>query len=252
MHYLGFFRLSAFSLLYSLLKGGKLFIRIYPVELCRQEDYRFKQKHYIYARKIMVINKKLNMTEKEKMLAGISYDCGDKELQTRWHLAKKLTRAYYETDTTDRDKLNEILDQLLGSRGENVWVAAPLHVDYGENIHLGNNIEINMNCTFLDCNKITIGDNSGIGPNVQIFAVGHPVNPEERLTQTEKEGFPFWKSHTAPVTIGKNVWIGGGTIILPGVTIGDNTTIGAGSVVTKSIPANCLAVGNPCKVVRYL
>lgn len=186
------------------------------------------------------------------MLAGQPYDCGEKELITRWHLAKRLAKEYYNADTTDRERLDSILDQLLGSRGENIWVSAPIHIDYGENIYLGNNIEINMNCTFLDCNAITIGDNSGIGPNVQIFTVTHPVNPNERLSQDAGEGFSFWKSITAPVTIGKNVWIGGGSIILPGVTIGDNTTIGAGSVVTKSIPSNCLAVGNPCKVIRDL
>lgn len=191
-------------------------------------------------------------TEKEKMLAGETYDPGDKELQQRWHLAKKLVREYNQTDSTDRWLLENILDQLLGSRGKNISIAAPFFVDYGENIHLGNNCEINMNCVFLDCNKITIGDNSGIGPNVQIYAVGHPIDPEERLSRNPKNEFPFWKSFTAPVTIGKNVWIGGGSIILPGVTIGDNTTIGAGSVVVKSIPANCLAVGNPCKVIKHL
>lgn len=194
------------------------------------------------------------MTEKEKMLAGEYYDAGDEELITRWHLAKKLTREYYLTDSTDKESLDKILDQLLGSKGEDVWITAPFFVDYGENIHIGNNCEINMNCVFLDCNKITIGDNSGIGPNVQIYAVTHPVNPKERLSySTEENDAPsFWKTYTAPVTIGKNVWIAGGSVILPGVTIGDNTTIGAGSVVTKSIPANCLAAGNPCKVIKYL
>jgi len=190
-------------------------------------------------------------TEKEKMLAGEMYDAGDKELIARWHLAKKLMREYAQSDTTDRELRNSILDELLGSRGENVWISAPFHVDYGENIYIGNNCEINMNCTFLDCNRITIGDNCGIGPHVQIYAVSHPVQPEERLSKTDDGSFPFWRSFTAPVTIGNNVWICGGSIILPGVTIGDNTTIGAGSIVTKSIPANCLAVGNPCKVVRY-
>ena len=121
-------------------------------------------------------------------------------------------------------------------------------MDYGENIHLGSFVEINMNCVFLDCNRITIGDHTGIGPGVHIYAVFHPVNPSERLP----EGRKIWVSQTAPVTIGSNVWIGGGAIILPGVTIGDNTTIGAGSVVTHSIPANCLAVGNPCRVIRKL
>lgn len=190
-------------------------------------------------------------TEKEKMLAGELYDAGDKELQTRWHVAKKLMREYNQADSTDRALLDGILSELLGSKGENVWISAPFFVDYGENIHIGNNCEINMNCVFLDCNKITIGDNSGIGPNVQIYAVAHPVNPSERLFDgVADDSFPFWKSFTAPVTIGNNVWIGGGSIILPGVTIGDNTTIGAGSVVSKSVPANCLAVGNPCKVIR--
>ncbi len=186
------------------------------------------------------------MTEREKMLAGEMYDCGDKELQERWHRAKKLQRQYNATDSLDKATLDAILDELLGGRGENVWITAPIFVDYGENIFLGNNVEINMNCVFLDCNKITIGDNSGIGPNVQIYTVGHPTNPTERLPENSH----FWKSITAPVTIGSNVWIGGGTIILPNITIGDNTTIGAGSVVTQSIPANCVAVGNPCRVIR--
>lgn len=191
-------------------------------------------------------------TEKEKMLAGELYDPGDKELITRWHLAKKLMKEYYAADTSDRELLNCILDQLLGSRGEDVWITAPFMVDYGDNIHLGNNIEINMNCVFLDCNRITIGDNSGIGPNTQIYAVAHPVDPKERLNSDPDGNFAFWKSYTAPVTIGSNVWIGGNCTIMPGVTIGDNTTIGAGSVVTKSIPANCLAYGNPCRVVKSL
>lgn len=192
-------------------------------------------------------------TEKEKMLAGELYDAGDKELITRWHLAKRLMKEYNQTDSTNKETLDRILDELLGSRGNNVWISAPFFVDYGENIHIGNNCEINMNCIFLDCNKITIGDNSGIGPNVQIYAVTHPIMANERLSQPEKEGdFPFWKSYTAPVTIGSNVWIGGGSIVLPGVTIGDNTTIGAGSLVNKSIPDNSLAVGNPCRVIRKL
>ncbi len=189
-------------------------------------------------------------TEKEKMLAGEMYDPGDEELITRWHLAKKLMKEYNQADSTNQELLNHILSQLLGSKGNNIWISAPFFVDYGENIHIGNHCEINMNCVFLDCNKIVIGNNCGIGPNVQIYAVGHPVNPEERLSKAEGGDFPFWKSYTAPVTIGNNVWVGGGSVILPGVNIGDNTTIGAGSVVTKSIPANCLAVGNPCRIIK--
>jgi len=192
----------------------------------------------------------MTRTEKEKMLAGDYYNAADPELITRWHLAKRLTKKYYDADSSNRDLLDSILEELLGSKGKNVWITAPFFVDYGENIHLGNNCEINMNCVFLDCNKITIGDNSGIGPNVQIYAVGHPVHPKERLNNEPGEMLGTWKTSGAPVTIGKNVWIGGGSVILPGVTIGDNTTIGAGSVVSKSIPSNCLAVGNPCRVIR--
>lgn len=187
-------------------------------------------------------------TEKEKMLAGEVYDCGAPELQKRWHIAKQLQQAYNSTPSTDTERLSSLLDELLGSRGKKVWVNAPFFVDYGENIHLGNQVEINMNCVFLDCNRITIGDYSGIGPGVHIYAVFHSTRPEKRLS----EHGGLWKSQTAPVTIGKNVWIGGGSIILPGVTIGDGTTIGAGSVVTESIPANVVAVGNPCKVIRHL
>lgn len=190
-------------------------------------------------------------TEKEKMLAGEVYDCSDTELISRWHVAKKLMREYCQADTTDRERTDCILGQLVGSRGKNVWISPPFSVDYGENIHIGNNCEINMNCTFLDCNTITIGNNSGIGPNVQIYAVSHPVKPNERLSGNDDKELSFWKTYSAPVSIGSNVWIGGGSIILSGVTIGDNTTIGAGSVVTRSIPANCLAAGNPCKVIRY-
>lgn len=192
------------------------------------------------------------MTEKEKMLAGEVYDAGDPELLSRWHLAKKLMKEYNGADTTDKELLDGILEQLLGSKGKNVWISQPFFVDYGENIHIGNNCEINMNCVFLDCNKIVIGDNSGIGPNVQIYAVTHPINPAERLSTSEDGSFSFWKGLTAPVIIGSNVWIGGGSVILPGVTIGDNSVIGAGSVVTKPIPANSLVVGNPARIIKTL
>lgn len=188
------------------------------------------------------------MTEKEKMLAGGPYDCADASLLERWHKAKYLQKLYADTPTTDRGRLLAILGELLGSHGEDIWIAAPFFVDYGENIHLGRNVEINMNCVFLDCNTITIGDYSGIGPGVHIYTVFHPTDPSMRLSS----GSTFWKSLTAPVTIGRNVWIGGNSVILPGVTIGDGTTIGAGSVVTHSVPAYCVAAGNPCRIIRHI
>ena len=109
------------------------------------------------------------MTEREKMLAGEIYDCGDEQLIERWHLAKQLQKKYSETDSRDRDTLNSILDELIGGRGDNVWIAAPFFVDYGENIFIGNNVEINMNCVFLDCNRISIGSYSGIGPGGSVI-----------------------------------------------------------------------------------
>lgn len=188
------------------------------------------------------------MTEKEKMLAGELYDCGDAELLALWHRAKDLARDYNLTNSSDTKRKSELLNELLGKVGNQLWITPPFHVDYGCNIYFGNNCEVNMNCTFLDDNKIIIGDNVLIAPNVQIYTAYHPTHYLDRFTISENETFNFCKTQTAPVIIGKNVWIGGGTIILPGVTIGDNTVIGAGNVVTKDIPADTIAYGNPCKV----
>ena len=192
------------------------------------------------------------MTEKEKMLAGELYDCGDPELMEIWFRGKNLARQYNNLDYSDRAEQSRILDELLGARGKHTQITAPFYIDYGKFIILGDNCEINMNCVFLDCNYITIGDNALIAPGVHIYTVFHPVSASERLNISIDGEFPFAVSRTAPVSIGNNVWIGGGSIIFPGVTIGDNVTIGAGSVVTKSIPANVLAYGNPCRVVKEL
>lgn len=191
-------------------------------------------------------------TEKEKMLAGEPYDCGDAELVAMWHKGKRLTHLYNNTPIEDRGEQARILDELLGSRGADTWITAPFYVDYGENIHLGENCEINMGCTLLDCNTITIGDNALIAPGVHIYTVFHPIKASERLGDKRSGDFTFCKCLTAPVKIGRNVWIGGGSIILPGVEIGDNVTIGAGSVVTKSLPSGVLAYGNPCRVIREI
>lgn len=191
------------------------------------------------------------MTEREKMLAGQLYDCGDAELLTQWHKAKNLAREYNQLDSTNTAAKDRILTELLGGRGANLWITAPFYVDYGNNIYFGNNCEVNMNCTFLDSNEIRIGDNALIAPNVQIYTAFHPTNAADRFGQPNADGsFSFCKTQSAPVIIGNNVWIGGGAILLPGVTIGDNVVIGAGSVVTKDIPSNSVALGNPCRVVR--
>lgn len=191
------------------------------------------------------------MTEKEKMLAGQLYDCGDPDLLKQWHKAKDLVCEYNQTASDDSVKKGQILKELLGGHGKNLWITPPFYVDYGENIYFGNNCEVNMNCTFLDDNKICIGHNALIAPNVQIYTAFHPTNATERFGEPKEDGsFEFCKTQTAPVHIGDNVWIGGGVVILPGVHIGNNVVIGAGSVVTKDIPDNTVACGNPCRVIR--
>ena len=191
------------------------------------------------------------MTEREKMLAGQLYDCGDAELLTQWHKAKNLAREYNQLDSTNTAAKDRILTELLGGRGANLWITAPFYVDYGNNIYFGNNCEVNMNCTFLDDSRIVIVDNALIAPNVQIYTAFHPTNAADRFGPQKEDGsFAFCKTQTAPVIIGNNVWIGGGAILLPGVHIGNNVVIGAGSVVTRDIPDNTVACGNPCRVVR--
>lgn len=190
-------------------------------------------------------------TEREKMLAGDWYDCGDKELLDRWHRAKNLVRDYNRTDSEDLETKDRILTELLGGRGRNLWITPPFFADYGNNIYFGDNCEVNMNCTFLDDNRIVIGNNALIAPNVQIYTAFHPTNPRDRFGEAREDGsFGFCRTRTAPVIIGNEVWIGGGTVILPGVTIGDGVVIGAGSVVTRDIPSFTVAFGNPCRVVR--
>ncbi len=191
------------------------------------------------------------MTEREKMLAGELYDCGDEELLKQWHRAKNLVRDYNRTDSAAAQEKKRILKELLGGMGEHLWITAPFYADYGNNIYFGNNCEVNMNCTFLDDNNIIIGDNALIAPNVQIYTAFHPTSARERFGEPKADGsFEFCKTQTAPVVIGDNVWIGGGVIILPGVTIGNDVVIGAGSVVTKSIPDHVIAYGNPCRVIK--
>jgi maltose O-acetyltransferase len=182
-------------------------------------------------------------TEKQKMLAGELYLAADPELAAESLRAADLLRTYNSTSAHDRPQRTQILQALLGKVGANPQIVPPFHCDYGCHISLGENFYMNYGGVILDCHRVEIGDNVLCAPYVQIYAVYHPVDPALRLTGREL---------AAPVTIGSNVWIGGGAIVCPGVTIGDNTTIGAGSVVVKNIPANVVAVGNPCRVIREL
>lgn len=168
--------------------------------------------------------------------------------------ARKLLTQYNAFSYDQKDEKTKVLNQLFGSMGTNVSVGLPFICDYGRNIHIGTNVSINMNCTFVDCNKIEIGNHVLIASNVQIYTATHPVELSDRLTPDwdPVSGEYFCRTYALPVKIGNGCWIGGGVIILPGVSIGDGTVIGAGSVVTKDIPANCVAVGNPCRVVRKI
>lgn len=194
------------------------------------------------------------MTEKEKMLAGEFYHSRDPELLAMYHNCRKLLRRFAQTDSEDAVGKREILTQLFGRVGENVWIEAPFCCDYGKNIFLGDNVFINYNCLLLDCNRIEIGDNVLFGGAVQICTATHPLPAAERVVVPggPDGNVAGYRTRALPVTIGSNVWLGAGVIVLPGVTIGDNTTIGAGSVVTKPIPPNVVAVGNPCRVLRNL
>lgn len=183
------------------------------------------------------------MTEKEKMLAGQVYNACDPEVITELNACKDLIWRYNNIQPTHLDERRQMLQQILGECDELVFINQPFYCDYGKNIRVGKRFFANFHFTVLDEALVTIGDNAFIGPNVSIYTACHSTDPKERNTRQE------WAK---PVTIGNNCWIGGSVTILPGVTIGDNCTIGAGSVVVNDIPANCIAVGNPCKVVRVL
>lgn len=193
-------------------------------------------------------------TELQKCLDGEVFNTSDKEIQNFIHTARRLTRSYNSIPSTDSIKRNELLTELFGQIGANVNIDTPFHCDYGRHIFIGNNVIININCTFVDCNKIEIGNNVLIASNVQIYTATHSTDVNERLVANwnSNSGLPYFRAYALPVKIEDNVWIGGGVIILPGVTIGKNSVIGAGSVVTKSIPENCVAVGNPCRVIRKI
>ena len=184
------------------------------------------------------------MTDYEKMHSGEIYNPSDDTIFEEQ--IKCLDRLYdfNMTRPTEIEKRTEMLKEMLAEVGENCYIEPPFHSNWGgKNVHLGKNVYFNFNATLVDDTHIYIGDYTMLGPNVVIATAGHPILPELR-----EKALQF----NIPVHIGKNCWLGAGVIVLPGVTIGDNTVIGAGSVVTKDIPANVVAVGNPCKVLREI
>ena len=184
------------------------------------------------------------MTEKETMLAGLVYDAVNPELQEGLQATREALYEFNMLRPSETQRMKEILKGILGFVGDdNFLINQPFRCDYGKQISIGKRFFANFNFTVLDEACVTIGDDCFIGPNVSIYTACHSTDPVERNSRQE------WAK---PVGIGHNVWIGGSVTILPGVTIGDNVTIGAGSVVTKDIPSNSVAVGNPCKVIKNL
>lgn len=184
------------------------------------------------------------MTEKEKARLGLLCDANyDEELLAERRRCKELCFQFNQLSPLKELEQKEIIGKLFGKTKENFCVTAPFYCDYGYNIEIGENFYSNHNLVILDGAKVEIGDNVFIAPNCCITTAGHPINIDERNRGLE---------YAYPIKIGNNVWIGAGANILPGVTIGDNVTIGAGSVVNKSIPANSIAVGNPCKVIKTI
>lgn len=186
----------------------------------------------------------MNLSEKEKMLNGQIYDANyDKSLIEERLKCKNLCYEYNTLPPGEIEKRENILKKLLGSTKEHFLIEPNFYCDYGYNIELGENFYSNHNLVILDPGKVTFGDNVFIGPNCGFYTATHPLDVETRNKGLE---------YAFPIKVGNNVWIGGNVTVLAGVTIGDNCTIGAGSVVVKDIPANSVAVGNPCKVIKKI
>jgi maltose O-acetyltransferase len=181
-------------------------------------------------------------SERDKMLAGELYDPLDAELASARRRARDLCQALNATREADEEGRRRVVRELFGAGGDKVWMQPPFHCDYGTNIELGERVFFNFNCVVLDVCRVRIGSFTLFGPAVQIYTATHPLSAKLRRKQESGK----------PVEIGEDVWVGGGAIILPGVTIGSRAVIGAGSVVTRDVPADVFAVGNPCRVVREL
>lgn len=184
------------------------------------------------------------MNEKEKRNSQQLYDGGlDDELKKERENAKKICFNYNNMDPLKREERSNLIKQLFSKTGKNLLIESSFHCDYGYNIHVGENFYMNHNCVILDCAKVEFGDNVFVGPNCGFYTAGHPIEVKLR-----NEGLEY----AYPIEIGNNVWIGGNVVVLPGVKIGENCVIGAGSVVTKNIPNNSIAFGNPCKVFKNI
>jgi maltose O-acetyltransferase len=182
-------------------------------------------------------------SQRERMLGGDPYLASDPELQAQSRRAMRLIERYNRSSIDELQERRRILCELLGSIGEGVEIRPPFYCDYGSQIRIGARTFANFNFVALDVVSITIGEDVQIGPNVQLLTPTHPIEPEPRRAKIEA---------AKPITIGDNVWLGGGVIVCPGVSIGENTVVGAGAVVTRDLPADVIAVGNPARIIRHL
>lgn len=183
------------------------------------------------------------MNQKERMLAELPYKAWMDGLNEERLENKKRIFRYNHLSPEHEEEMNTLIHEIIGKLGKDIHIEQPFHCDYGSNIEVGDNFFANYNCVMLDVAKIRIGHNVMFAPNVSVYTAGHPIHPDSR-----NSGYEYGIS----VTIGNNVWVGGNTVINPGVKIGDNVVIGSGSVVTKDIPDNMIAAGNPCKVLRSI
>lgn len=181
------------------------------------------------------------MDQKERMAAGLPYKPWEDGLEELRAENKKRIFRFNHLSPDQTEEIEATLRDILGAAGAGAWIEAPFHCDYGKNIHVGKNFFANYNLTVLDVGQVKIGDNVLMGPNVSIYAVGHPIHPDAR-----RSGYEYGQG----VDIGSDVWLGGSVVILGGVTIGAGTVVAAGSVVTRDLPPNVVAAGNPCRVVR--
>ena len=193
-------------------------------------------------------------SERERMLAGESYDSRDPELLALAHHARAQLARFAAMPSTDSVGRQRVLERLLGGVGAGVWIEPPFFCDYGAHTYIGPQSFVNVNCVFLDAAEIRIGANVLIGPGVQLLTVSHPGRVADRVVPASADGVGTapYRTYARPITIGDGVWLGAGSIVLPGVTIGEGTTIGAASLVTADVPPHCLAFGQPCRVQRAL
>ncbi|MBS4958869.1 MAG: sugar O-acetyltransferase [Clostridium celatum] len=192
------------------------------------------------------------MTEKEKMLKGFIYDTSDPELVKLRKIARDIARKFNNTTEDEVEIRKSLLKEVLGKIGEGTEINPDIKLDYGCNIYIGDRCYINFNSVFLDCAEICLGNDVFVGPGVSFVTPIHPMISSERNARLKSDGSYYMLEYAQPINIGDNVWICSNVTILPGVSIGSNTVIGAGSVVTKDIPSNVLAVGNPCRVIRNI